>query len=215
MSFSALLEEDPSAWGVSAAFLGVEDEIEKAMVSWCRVVGQVMMELMASNTTPATPWYTRRQSIRDASKDAALEGEKEERRVLKRSETGGSSGGSSNGHIVKFAKKEKPPKTANSAPPSSATSPALLGLPRSKPLGLQDVAIMPSQRIPRYVLLFKGTMIEDVLLVRFLTIFLLDLLQQTPITSPSRALVERALEGALRIAKNCDTAQQNDGLAAS
>ncbi|KAG8853141.1 hypothetical protein FRB96_008393 [Tulasnella sp. 330] len=194
MSFSALLEEDPSAWGVSAAFLGVEDEIEKAMVSWCHVVGEVMMELMSNNSTPATPWYTRRPSIKESSKEASQEGDKEEKRALKRSETGGSSDRSSSGHIVKFVKKDKPPKTA---PPSSATSPALVGPPRSKALNIQDVAIMPSQRVPRYVLLFK------------------DLLQQTPITSPSRALVERALEGALRIAKNCDAAQQNEGLAAA
>ncbi|KAG8990654.1 hypothetical protein FRB90_001679, partial [Tulasnella sp. 427] len=64
----------------------------------------------------------------------------------------------------------------------------------SKPLSVQDVAIMPSQRVPRYVLLFK------------------DLLEQTPATSPSRALVERALQGAMRIAKNCDEAQQHAAL---
>ncbi|KAG9029183.1 hypothetical protein FRB95_005597 [Tulasnella sp. JGI-2019a] len=197
-SFSTLLEEDPSAWGVSAAFLSVEDEIERAMVSWCRVVGQVMMELMASSTSSTTPWYTRRVSIRDTPKDTARDAEKEEKKALKRSETAGSSGGSSNGPIMaKFTKREKPPKSANSVPPSSATSPALSAPPTSKPLGIQDVAIMPSQRIPRYVLLFK------------------DLLQQTPITSPSRALVERALEGALRIAKNCDAAQQNEALSAA
>ena len=34
-----------------------------------------------------------------------------------------------------------------------------------------------------------------------------DLLDHTPATSPSRALVERAYESALRIAKKCDRAQ--------
>lgn len=36
---------------------------------------------------------------------------------------------------------------------------------------------------------------------------IIDLLDHTPTTSPSRALVERAYEIALRIAKKCDRAQ--------
>ncbi|KAI0095153.1 hypothetical protein BDY19DRAFT_69037 [Irpex rosettiformis] len=35
----ARLEDDPSAWGVSAAFVGVEEEVEAAFVAWCGVVG--------------------------------------------------------------------------------------------------------------------------------------------------------------------------------
>lgn len=37
----------------------------------------------------------------------------------------------------------------------------------------------------------------------------IDLLRSTPLTSPSRALVERALEAATRIANKCDHAQDN------
>ena len=36
-----------------------------------------------------------------------------------------------------------------------------------------------------------------------------DLLKYTPASSPSRALVERALEGAMKIAQKCDHAQGN------
>lgn len=36
-----------------------------------------------------------------------------------------------------------------------------------------------------------------------------DLLAHTPTESPSRGLVERALEGAIRIAAKCDRAQGN------
>ena len=39
--------------------------------------------------------------------------------------------------------------------------------------------------------------------------FLLDLLENTPVESPSRGLVERALESAMRIAAKCDRAQDN------
>jgi len=205
LSFSTLLEEDPSAWGVSAAFLGVEDELERAMVSWCRVVGQVMMELMSNSASSAGTWpslYTRKQSFKDNSKEAGKDTEKErdKEKPLKRSDGAVSLNNSTvsistPSKMVKFnGKREKPVKSP--VPPSSATS-SVLAVPKSKPLGMQDVAIMPSQRIPRYVLLFR------------------DLLQQTPVTSPSRALVERALEGAIRIAKNCDQAQQNEALSAS
>lgn len=38
---------------------------------------------------------------------------------------------------------------------------------------------------------------------------LLDLLNHTPMNSPTRPLVESALEGAVRIAGKCDRAQGN------
>ncbi|KAG2084845.1 hypothetical protein BD769DRAFT_556322 [Suillus cothurnatus] len=56
---------------------------------------------------------------------------------------------------------------------------------------VRDLAIQPTQRVMRYVLLYR------------------DLLESTPLTSPSRALVERALEAATRIANKCDHAQGN------
>ncbi|KAI0828964.1 hypothetical protein BC628DRAFT_1183310 [Trametes gibbosa] len=54
---------------------------------------------------------------------------------------------------------------------------------------VREMAIQPTQRVMRYVLQYR------------------DLLDHTPTTSPSRALVERAYEIALRIAKKCDRAQ--------
>ncbi|OJT04451.1 hypothetical protein TRAPUB_4721 [Trametes pubescens] len=54
---------------------------------------------------------------------------------------------------------------------------------------IRELAIQPTQRVMRYVLQYR------------------DLLDHTPTTSPSRALVERAYEIALRIAKRCDRAQ--------
>ncbi|KAL1951162.1 hypothetical protein VTO73DRAFT_311 [Trametes versicolor] len=54
---------------------------------------------------------------------------------------------------------------------------------------VRELAIQPTQRVMRYVLQYR------------------DLLDHTPTTSPSRALVERAYEIALRIAKRCDRAQ--------
>ncbi|KAG8900299.1 hypothetical protein FRC00_013649 [Tulasnella sp. 408] len=188
---SSRLEEDPSAWGVSAAFLGAEDALEKAFTAWCSVVGQVMLEL-AGNTPPIstsasrTSLYNRKSSI--GAKDLL----DKEKPAPKRTDTIASSISGGSGSVIMSGKTSKKSKSARSSSGANSLTPLSAG---SKPLSVQDVAIMPSQRVPRYVLLFK------------------DLLEQTPVTSPSRALVERALQGAMRIAKNCDDAQQHDALA--
>ncbi|KAK7465496.1 hypothetical protein VKT23_005471 [Stygiomarasmius scandens] len=56
---------------------------------------------------------------------------------------------------------------------------------------VRELAILPVQRVTRYVLLYR------------------DILKHTPPTSPSRALLERAAETATRIAQKCDRAQEN------
>ncbi|GJE99518.1 hypothetical protein PsYK624_157840 [Phanerochaete sordida] len=56
---------------------------------------------------------------------------------------------------------------------------------------VRELAVLPVQRVMRYVLQYR------------------DLLQSTPVESPSRGLVERALESAMRIAERCDRAQGN------
>ena len=38
------LEDDPSAWGVSVAFVAVEEELETAFVAWCGVVGDFFVD---------------------------------------------------------------------------------------------------------------------------------------------------------------------------
>ncbi|KAL0951911.1 hypothetical protein HGRIS_008566 [Hohenbuehelia grisea] len=56
---------------------------------------------------------------------------------------------------------------------------------------VRELAILPTQRVTRYVLLFK------------------DLLRHTPQTSPSRTWVEKAVASACRLAQACDEAQKN------
>lgn len=58
-------------------------------------------------------------------------------------------------------------------------------------LTVRDLAIQPTQRVMRYVMLYR------------------DLLAHTPQSSPSRPLVECALEAAQRIAQKCDLAQDH------
>lgn len=184
---SSRLEEDPSAWGVSAAFLGAEDALEKAFTAWCGVVGQVMLEL-AGNTPPISTSASRTSLYNRKSSTGARDILDKEKPAPKRADTIASSMSGGSGSVIMSGKTSKKSKSTRSSSGSALLSAG------SRPLSVQDVAIMPSQRVPRYVLLFK------------------DLLEQTPVTSPSRALVERALQGAMRIAKNCDDAQQHDAL---
>ncbi|KAF9502281.1 hypothetical protein BDN71DRAFT_24658 [Pleurotus eryngii] len=62
--------------------------------------------------------------------------------------------------------------------------------PRKLPT-VRDLAILPTQRVMRYVLLFR------------------DLLAHIPATSPSRAIVQKAVDAAVRVAEKCDRAQGN------
>ncbi|KAI0081097.1 hypothetical protein K474DRAFT_1482472 [Panus rudis PR-1116 ss-1] len=43
-AFLSRLEDDPSAWGVSTAWLGCEEELESAFVAWCGVVGELFVD---------------------------------------------------------------------------------------------------------------------------------------------------------------------------
>ncbi|PPQ72268.1 hypothetical protein CVT24_004685 [Panaeolus cyanescens] len=68
---------------------------------------------------------------------------------------------------------------------------------RKKRPAVRDLAILPTQRVMRYVLLYR------------------DLLNCTPRNSSSRIYVERALEAACRIAERCDRAQGNAAFVSS
>ncbi|KAJ3480958.1 hypothetical protein NLI96_g7994 [Meripilus lineatus] len=52
-AFLSRLEDDPSAWGVSAALLACEEEIEGAFVAWCEVVGELFVD--SPESTPTSP----------------------------------------------------------------------------------------------------------------------------------------------------------------
>lgn len=62
---------------------------------------------------------------------------------------------------------------------------------REKIPTVRDLAIVPAQRVVRYVLLFK------------------DILDHTPEDVPTRPLIVQAFHEALRIAEKCDRAQGN------
>ncbi|KAG8811368.1 hypothetical protein FRC17_002504 [Serendipita sp. 399] len=234
-SFVSRLTEDPSAWGVSAAFVTVEPILEQVFVDYCRVVGQIMLacQLQASGSKSASQPSSRssmsksRSSIvngatsefgkifSSSNKSAEKVGEENKSAGLHQGETGREGG---RGVVSVFPRsRSMPGKKANHRaslpanaagyPPSSfgamgaeVLSGASSGEKRSsngvtngkmKASTAADIAISPPQRVTRYVLLYR------------------DILEGTPLTAASRPLVQRALDGAMRIAESCDKAQGN------
>ncbi len=100
--------------------------------------------------------------------------------------------------------------------PSSPTVSNFSPFSKEKKPSVRELAIQPTQRVMRYVLQYRGKSGFSccccsgvcVLMMMFLCA-LTDLLDNTPVESPSRGLVERALESAMRIAEKCDRAQDN------
>ncbi|KAF8585141.1 hypothetical protein K439DRAFT_1084974 [Ramaria rubella] len=202
LAFSARLDDDPSPWGVSVAFLGAEDALEVALVAWSGIVG----DYFGINVG---------KSQRQWSVDPKVN-EKEKKAKEKEGKTLGppvltpvtySDDGHGRGQLTPLETKGIQGSWRMSMPALSQllTNPTDLSLSMNRksrsPLSpitaaiktptVQDLAIQPTQRVMRYVLLYK------------------DLLNSTPITSPARALAERALEGATRIAQRCNRAQDN------
>jgi len=80
---------------------------------------------------------------------------------------------------------------------------------RCKP-AVRDLAILPTQRVMRYVLLYRGTLFSFAFIhANTLPLPLLDLLSHIPPNSSSRVFVEQAADAACRIADKCDRAQGN------
>jgi len=70
--FSSFMEEDPSAWGVSAAFISAADVLERTLVAYCSVAGEVMLKCRkagsSSNQGPGIgPWSNGSSSGHHAS----------------------------------------------------------------------------------------------------------------------------------------------------
>ncbi|KAG0702723.1 hypothetical protein DFH29DRAFT_920141 [Suillus ampliporus] len=200
--------DDPSAWGLSTAFMAYEDDIETAMVSWCRVAGNFFTDspnnevesasirgkwrrpksLLLSATSPLTPVAEKSSGnsppaslppLLTLMNEAGSRIRDRQRTVEQYWKV--SDDGSTDSHT------ERSPRV-NSVDGRAKESKGEHPIRRQS---VRDLAIQPTQRVMRYVLLYR------------------DLLESTPPTSPSRALVERALEAATRIAIRCDRAQDN------
>ncbi|GBE77447.1 predicted protein [Sparassis crispa] len=265
-AFLVRLVDDPSAWGVSIAFISCEEELEAAYVAWCGSVGEFFtadgekMKWGRKSTRQTDEEFLGETTIQSFARTVSTFG------VRSRSQTGLDSG-NGNARSIETRRMSMFSGSAPIAPKNSGVFTAALGtglayglapsssngfgldggtaavskvpshfsgstltrtlsawkrrsMPSSlhnlhvfgqppspispqsgthaggsngteKKLSVHDLVIQPTQRVMRYVLQYR------------------DLLGHTPVSSPSRGLVERALESALRIAKKCDRAQGN------
>lgn len=298
----ARLEDDPSAWGVSVAFVGVEEDIEAAFVAWCGIVGEIfkdeselvnerpgrkaarspkatsslspgdnsglgkrsrsgvsishlaqpqvesiyrkrtvsgLAEESAANTVngsgmglftaalgtglafniaPAPSSIPPQQSPDEFGHQATPSRSGAHIRSLS---SGVQASGSGTLSLSKAFKRMSVFSSASSLP-STPTTPASAPVTMSSNSGkkaktkekekrptVRELAIQPTQRIMRYVLQYRGEYLGLYQSFYCANFSLSDLLQNTPTESPSRGLVERALESALKIAAKCDRAQGN------
>ncbi|EMD42019.1 hypothetical protein CERSUDRAFT_79618 [Gelatoporia subvermispora B] len=266
------LVDDPSAWGVSAAFIGCEEELEAAFVAWGGVVGEFFTgqdgarerekrgrkvvrkpteetpkeDSMARSRSVVAPLRFRGRSKSTAGPEARGKDEHQPAEAQRSSmfelkgtgmftaalgtglpfglapaaqQQGGfghhvtkssthvgggkSPGGTLSRTLTAWKRKSMPSSLSSlptllaalsSSPPASPTEKEKMARDMhgwDRKLTVRDLAIQPTQRVMRYVLQYR------------------DLLEHTPISSPSRGLVERALDSAVRIAQKCDRAQGN------
>lgn len=70
--FSSFMEEDPSAWGVSAAFISAADVLERTLVAYCAVAGEIMLKCRKVGSSSnqglgISPWSNSSSSGHQAS----------------------------------------------------------------------------------------------------------------------------------------------------
>ncbi|THV06466.1 hypothetical protein K435DRAFT_848951 [Dendrothele bispora CBS 962.96] len=169
-----LMEINPSAKGVADAFLSKAGDLEKAMVSWCGVVGSFF-----TGPEDRTKGDHHRR-VKSPGKEAESH---EGNAITIKSRVG------SWGKRINSIKHRSSASSDSDSTKSNSKTPARPAHKR-KP-SVRDLAIMPTQRIMRYTMLFK------------------DLIAYTPSASPSQKSVENALQAALSIASKCDRAQSN------
>ncbi|KAG9314140.1 hypothetical protein JVU11DRAFT_4925 [Chiua virens] len=187
--------EDPSAWGVSTAFVTSEDELEATMVSWCAVVGTFFTD--GDNHRPSGlvgKWRLRKSGGISSSppvpNQTAIISSPQLPPVFAMVNAANKNKERASGEYHTSQHMWTEPMRRQSNASLQKLEKANSQAP-SRKLSVRDLAIQPIQRVMRYVLLYR------------------DLLDCTLTVSPSRLLVERALEAAMCIAERCDKAQRN------
>ncbi|KAL5534478.1 hypothetical protein ACEPAG_940 [Sanghuangporus baumii] len=206
---SAKFNEDMSAAGVATAFLSVISTLERALVTWSGVVG----EFFGGSANPAgsvkrkrdltVPGFIAEEEMHTESgavKVRCMSAHGHDKAYIARSSSarvlsGGVISASSSSHWLfrpAFTQgtPEVPYRETTSLLHKSLRRTNFEKERRHNP-PFRDLAILPTQRVTRYALLYK------------------DLLKHTPASSPTHGLVEKALETATILARKCDRAQDN------
>ena len=160
--FLTHLEADPSALGVAAAFLGLEEPLEGAFVGWCGVVG-IWFEAASS---PMIPSPKRRLSKGRSEEDIPefgasaahpvngslrRNGNSWRRNVPTMTSLNGSTSTPSQGLTPSFSY-----SFLNWRKDRSANGPSTNGIGNTKKPPVRDLAILPTQRVLRYALIYRG-----------------------------------------------------------
>lgn len=199
------MEKDPSARGVARAFLEGEEEVQGAYVRWCGVVGgwfsgdgqdsapvaRSSLDLSEVGNRVRRLSVKRRNRVgsktdvdKSASPVKCSEEDDDSVSSLKRTVSTWRKSMPSLGFdtpsLYSSSDRKKDKENEREAPSSS-----------TRKLGVRELAILPTQRVMRYALIYQ------------------ELLSHTPPTSPSRTYVELAAHAAARVAEKCDLAQGN------
>jgi hypothetical protein len=206
--FSNFMEEDPSAWGVSAAFVSVADVLERTLVAYCTVAGEIMLKCRKAgspsnhghgispwSSSPAADEFGGPQPSVMRSHSTGLIG----RRRWRKSLPSGAAPAFAFGFGMSASSASVPPSsyTPSSVPPSRSSSNAQVNhsdpsspvQPISAHSGsttiptpvtsqssssastfaqgklranvtASEIAVQPTSRVTRYVLLYRGVLIQ-------------------------------------------------------
>jgi len=242
---------DPTAYGVSLAFVEYEQQLEEAFVPWCSVIGSAFANPSRSRSTGS---IAPRKLTKPVPKQISAFDKWKPSEILEFGSTHGSHGNtvtkvfrrlskgsassrltsgdnSSTGSLIsdsanssEYHASPPPPKTSTARSPLPVfrhsnseelpcdTTHQREAYPRasrrylscieanrsrepSRIRSFRELAILPTQRVMRYSLLFR------------------DVLANTPETCCNRRVIEEALATTMRIAEKCDRAQRNTAFA--
>lgn len=164
MLYLGQLRGNPSAWGVAAAFLGAEEAIEGAFVRWCGSVGMWFKDGGYEAQKLELKDSMRGRRLSKVIKPKSGEGSNEEIHkdddafpgALKKVSSWRRSMSSLSDLSTSVSTKKKEKKAT---PPLASSSNGRERQRRSshvKMPSVRDLAILPTQRIMRYVLLYRG-----------------------------------------------------------
>lgn len=154
------LSEDPSAWGVSTAFMGCEEELEAAMVAWSGVAGQFFSEKRKSKSwrRPRTRSGSQSQTSVPSSPTSTIPPVPPVPSVVSCG-SGDSATGAFPPKLVLMSDKstEKEKKGgADERTEKADVEDEKKAKKGERKLSVRDLAIQPTQRVMRYVMLYRG-----------------------------------------------------------
>ena len=175
--------EDPSAWGVSAAFVTSEDDLEATMVSWCAVAGAFFMDGNDPQSSGLMGKWRHRKSGATSSSSSSMTkqtstslnppllpsvfpmistaNKMKERMTQEHGEL----------QYPQIEQERQTTLTSLQKPENTDDQPPTVQPPTRKP-SVRDLAIQPIQRVMRYVLLYRGMLLPNQVSVDFHPLYL-------------------------------------------